>query len=228
VHAWGQGAIDQAADLDALGGESAQPPAQQLDGLAWWQRPDRRQRGHDLRGPVLGHLDQLAQPVTQLAAAGVGERIHGAFGALAVAVGQHGQRQQVGDLAPLAHLRRRLHLDPAPLRSAGCCRLKGPPPACHDLPPGQLLHTFDQAGLGRTPRPRSGGVVVAGLVAPLSARVLEVLRLLAAGHVKPASAEELVITLDTVKRHVTHILDKVGAANRTQAVTRARELGLLR
>jgi LuxR family maltose regulon positive regulatory protein len=37
-----------------------------------------------------------------------------------------------------------------------------------------------------------------------------------------------VITLDTVKRHVTHILDKLGVANRVQAVTRARELGLLR
>jgi LuxR family transcriptional regulator, maltose regulon positive regulatory protein len=43
-----------------------------------------------------------------------------------------------------------------------------------------------------------------------------------------AIAEELVITLDTVKRHVTHIHDKLGAANRTQAVTRARERGLLR
>jgi LuxR family maltose regulon positive regulatory protein len=43
-----------------------------------------------------------------------------------------------------------------------------------------------------------------------------------------ASAEDLVITLDTVKRHVSHILDKLGAANRTQAVARARELGLLR
>jgi LuxR family maltose regulon positive regulatory protein len=40
-------------------------------------------------------------------------------------------------------------------------------------------------------------------------------------------AKGLVITLDTVKRHVTHILGKLGAANRTQAVTRARELGLL-
>jgi LuxR family transcriptional regulator, maltose regulon positive regulatory protein len=37
-----------------------------------------------------------------------------------------------------------------------------------------------------------------------------------------------VITLDTVKRHVTHILGKLGVANRTQAVGRARELGLLR
>jgi LuxR family maltose regulon positive regulatory protein len=37
-----------------------------------------------------------------------------------------------------------------------------------------------------------------------------------------------VISLDTVKRHVSHVLDKLGAANRTQAVARARDLGLLR
>jgi LuxR family transcriptional regulator, maltose regulon positive regulatory protein len=55
-----------------------------------------------------------------------------------------------------------------------------------------------------------------------------VLGLLADGRSNQAIAEELVITLDTVKRHVTHILDKLGAANRTQAVTRARALGLLR
>ena len=34
-------------------------------------------------------------------------------------------------------------------------------------------------------------------------------------------------TLDTVKKHVSHIMDKLGAANRTEAVTRARELGLI-
>ena len=38
---------------------------------------------------------------------------------------------------------------------------------------------------------------------------------------------ELVITLDTVKKHVSHVLGKLGAANRTEAVTRARELGLI-
>jgi LuxR family maltose regulon positive regulatory protein len=36
------------------------------------------------------------------------------------------------------------------------------------------------------------------------------------------------VTLDTVKKHVTHILDKLDAANRTQAVARARELTLIR
>ena len=68
---------------------------------------------------------------------------------------------------------------------------------------------------------------VPGLLEPLSERELEVLQLLAAGRPNRAIADELVITLDTVKRHVTHILEKLGAANRTQAVARARELGLV-
>jgi LuxR family transcriptional regulator, maltose regulon positive regulatory protein len=37
-----------------------------------------------------------------------------------------------------------------------------------------------------------------------------------------------VVTLDTVKKHVSHVLDKLGAGNRTEAVARARRLGLLR
>jgi ATP/maltotriose-dependent transcriptional regulator MalT len=41
-------------------------------------------------------------------------------------------------------------------------------------------------------------------------------------------ADELVVTLATVKKHVGHILGKLAAANRTQAVARARVLGLLR
>ena len=38
---------------------------------------------------------------------------------------------------------------------------------------------------------------------------------------------ELVVTLDTVKDHVSHVLGKLGAANRTEAIARARELNLL-
>jgi ATP/maltotriose-dependent transcriptional regulator MalT len=81
----------------------------------------------------------------------------------------------------------------------------------------RLLDAFDQAGVAVPP----------GLVVPLSSRELEVLALLGAGTPNQAIAEELVISLHTVKRHVTHIFDKLGAANRTQATARARELGLL-
>ena len=65
------------------------------------------------------------------------------------------------------------------------------------------------------------------LVEQLTARELDVLRLLAAGAPNPRIAKELVVSLDTFKKHVSHLLAKLGAANRTEAVTRARELGLI-
>jgi LuxR family maltose regulon positive regulatory protein len=74
---------------------------------------------------------------------------------------------------------------------------------------------------------RSTAQAVLGLVEQLTARELEVLALLAAGAPNPRIAAELVITLDTVKKHVSHLLGKLGAANRTEAVTRARQLGLI-
>jgi DNA-binding NarL/FixJ family response regulator len=40
-------------------------------------------------------------------------------------------------------------------------------------------------------------------------------------------ASHLVISLDTVKKHVSHLMGKLGAANRTEAVARSRELGLI-
>jgi ATP/maltotriose-dependent transcriptional regulator MalT len=66
-----------------------------------------------------------------------------------------------------------------------------------------------------------------GLAEPLTARELEVLHLLAAGAPNQQIADDLVVTLDTVKKHVTHVLGKLGAANRTEAVARARQLGLI-
>jgi LuxR family maltose regulon positive regulatory protein len=69
---------------------------------------------------------------------------------------------------------------------------------------------------------------LAGPAEPLSGRELQVLGLLAAGRSNKEIADELVVVLDTAKKHVGHILDKLGAANRTQAVARARALGLLR
>jgi len=69
---------------------------------------------------------------------------------------------------------------------------------------------------------------VPGLVEQLTSRELEVLGMLAAGTPNQVIAEQLFVALDTVKKHVSHILGKLGAANRTEAVARARELGLIR
>src|SRR5580704_6856019 len=74
-------------------------------------------------------------------------------------------------------------------------------------------------------RPARAGVP--GLIEPLTSRELEVLRLLAAGRSNQDIARELVVTLDTVKKHVSHILGKLGGSNRTEAVTRARQLDLI-
>jgi len=74
---------------------------------------------------------------------------------------------------------------------------------------------------------RSAVAAVPGLVEQLTARELEVLGLLAASTPNPRIAAELVVSLDTVKKHVSHVLGKLGAANRTEAVTRARQLGLI-
>ncbi len=61
----------------------------------------------------------------------------------------------------------------------------------------------------------------------LSARELDVLRLLATGRSNEAIASELVVALSTVKWHVAHIYRKLGVNGRVQALARARELRLI-
>ena len=65
------------------------------------------------------------------------------------------------------------------------------------------------------------------LLEPLSEREMQVLQLLAQGASNLDIAQELVIVIDTVKRHVSHIFAKLGVQNRVQAVRKAQELGLL-
>ncbi|WP_165423651.1 LuxR C-terminal-related transcriptional regulator [Ktedonosporobacter rubrisoli] len=61
----------------------------------------------------------------------------------------------------------------------------------------------------------------------LSSRELEVLQLLAQGASNQEIADALVLSLNTVKGYVSIILGKLGVSNRTQAVLRAHETGLL-
>lgn len=65
------------------------------------------------------------------------------------------------------------------------------------------------------------------LVEPLTPRELEVLQLVAGGLTNQQIATELVISVGTAKWYTGQIYGKLGVANRTQAVARARELNLL-
>lgn len=66
------------------------------------------------------------------------------------------------------------------------------------------------------------------LQSALSVREMEVLRLVAHGNANKAIAHTLSIGEVTVKTHLTHILAKLGAADRTHAVRIARDRGLVR
>jgi LuxR family maltose regulon positive regulatory protein len=99
-------------------------------------------------------------------------------------------------------------------------------PAAGLIDPGYLATLVRACGQPDAPQPRRAGPVP-GLAEPLTGRELEVLRLLAAGRSNQRIAHDLVVALDTVKKHVTHVLAKLGAANRTEAVARARQLGLI-
>jgi len=69
--------------------------------------------------------------------------------------------------------------------------------------------------------------LTAGLAEPLSARELDILKLLAQGHTNREIAQQLFLAEGTVKNYVTVLLQKIGARDRTQAALRAREQGLL-
>jgi two-component system, NarL family, response regulator LiaR len=61
----------------------------------------------------------------------------------------------------------------------------------------------------------------------ISRREYEVLELIAAGHSNQEIAEKLFVSTSTVKTHVSNVLVKLDARRRTQAIQRAKELGLI-
>ncbi|WP_438854685.1 response regulator [Agromyces sp. M3QZ16-3] len=76
-------------------------------------------------------------------------------------------------------------------------------------------------------RVRSGAAATAAPGPTLSPRELEVLRLVAGGRSNPEIGRALHIGEATVKTHLIHVFEKLEVSDRTRAVTRAMELGLL-
>ncbi len=87
-----------------------------------------------------------------------------------------------------------------------------------------LLSQMEAEPPVRVPAPAAPA---AGLIEPLSPRELEVLHLIAQGATNPEIARQLVVAPGTVKAHTASLYRKLDVANRTEAVARARRLGLL-
>jgi len=75
--------------------------------------------------------------------------------------------------------------------------------------------------------PSVSQVFESGYIEPLSEREIEVLQLIAEGMTNPEIAAKLILSLYTVKTHTRNIYGKLGVNNRTQAVAKARALGIL-
>jgi LuxR family transcriptional regulator, maltose regulon positive regulatory protein len=99
--------------------------------------------------------------------------------------------------------------------------------AAAEVPLGCLARLWRAFAAGHDAGGSGPAAAVPGIIEPLTTRELQVLAMLAGGRPNQAIAAELVVTLDTVKKHVSHVLGKLGAANRTEAVARGRELGLI-
>jgi LuxR family maltose regulon positive regulatory protein len=96
---------------------------------------------------------------------------------------------------------------------------------------GSLLAAMDGAECDAAAGKTTGGAVSGShheqLVEPLSQRELEILALVADGLSNQEIAQKLYITLRTVKWHTSNIYGKLTVRNRTQAVARGRQFGLI-
>lgn len=98
-----------------------------------------------------------------------------------------------------------------------------------DTPPQELLDTIRAVHAGQTRIPPEVAAKLAErMTGPeLTHRELDVLRLLMAGKSNKQVAAALFISEGTVKTHVNNILGKLGASDRTQAVTTALKRGIV-
>jgi DNA-binding NarL/FixJ family response regulator len=97
------------------------------------------------------------------------------------------------------------------------------------MPPGELLDVIRQVHAGKKRVPSEVATHLAEHLSDeaLTAREIDVLRLVAGGNRNRDIAERLYISEETVKVHVKHIMEKLGANDRTQAVAIAVRRGVI-
>jgi LuxR family transcriptional regulator, maltose regulon positive regulatory protein len=92
---------------------------------------------------------------------------------------------------------------------------------------GSLQAANNSASSSEQPAIRHPNSKIQTLIEPLSERELEVLRLVQAGFSNSEIADQLIVTVGTVKKHINNIFGKLGVSSRTQALVRAREQNLV-
>ncbi|WP_420643398.1 LuxR C-terminal-related transcriptional regulator [Candidatus Leptofilum sp.] len=174
----------------------------------------RLRLAQNLPSAALEFLVQLAQRVRR-----TGRKLVQMNGALLQAQAHHqlGQKEQ-SKMALAAAVRlaapenyRRLFLDEGE-------RIATLLPGVREVAPAFVAAVLAEFGQGALTQP---------LLEPLSARELEVLRLVADGRSNREIAEQLFVTVGTVKKHLNNVYGKLGVARRTEAVAQARQLKLL-
>jgi DNA-binding NarL/FixJ family response regulator len=88
----------------------------------------------------------------------------------------------------------------------------------------RLLRRLASEGAGREGAKSRRGYVPVDVLTP---RELEVVELMKLGRTNRQISQDLVISLGTAKNHVEHIIAKLGVSDRTQAVVKALELGIV-
>jgi LuxR family maltose regulon positive regulatory protein len=96
-----------------------------------------------------------------------------------------------------------------------------------DTSPGFLSYLDSLQDARRAAFGESDQSQPAELPDPLTPRELEIMRLICKGYSNPEIADELVVTINTVKKHTSNIYGKLGVRSRTQAIARAQQLNLL-
>jgi two-component system, NarL family, nitrate/nitrite response regulator NarL len=157
----------------------------------------------DLRMPKVSGMDVLRQVVAE----GIGTRIVILSAEVDDAVRGAVERAGAAGCLPKS-------ADAADIAAAViAARTGGPLPTAPPEPPLFLPHE---------------GLLALGLDQPLSARELEVLRMVAEGDSAPGIAARLHLSPATVSTHLKHIYQKLGVPDRAAAVARAMRSGLLR
>ena len=121
---------------------------------------------------------------------------------------------------------------PQQIIDAICGALNGETPLNQEVAVRLLLRLMDEVQEERFSDIAPGGPPAgkerpeSPLPSSLTSREAEVLRLVARGQTNQQIAENLLVSVSTIKKHLRHIIDKLDVSDRTQAAVRAIELGL--